>query len=913
MNYIRIICYSLCFILMSQSSFAQTIPQTEAEAKEELAKRGLDEAEVRKVLLENGIDIDKLDELTPDQLIKMEQIIKELENKKNDASGDSDEITVKIESDKPLGDTIIPFESNQENLTEEKDAIQIADEEIRENLNDGPIFGQHLFRDNSLQLYREAENVRAADNYILGVGDELTISVWGSSQLEQTHIINSQGYIKILDGNQKVSLKGLTFADAKQKLMTTFKNYYRFSEEQFEVVLNFSRTVKIGIFGEVINPGTVVIPAINTAFNALVAANGPSDKGSVRNIRLIKKGGEVKMIDVYELMEDPSISGDYYIDNDDNIYVPLADKVIQIRGAVKRPAKYELKKGEKLFELIKFAGGLENNAFKKTIQLNRYEDDERFLRDINYSDISARNQNFELKDGDIITIEFIEDNIKNIVTINGQVQNEGMFERNDGMKVLDLVNLAGLQEESYTDAVYLIRTNPDQTIEFEKINLSNILRNPASSENLILQNKDKLTIWSKDRFLDVQNIAVSGAVRFPNEYPYDNSQSITISEAVVLSGGLRRDASNVAVIYRKDPLKPKELQYLRVDVKNAIEDPTSEDNLLLMPFDRLEILSGNDFLEEAFVSVKGAVNNPGSFQYGENMTVKDLLTLSGGFQFAAATNKIEVSRVVIKDNEPTKIIIANIKMDRDLNVLDGEGDGFVLNPYDILVVRYVPEFEFQKNIQIIGEVQFPGPYTIINENEQISNIIVRAGGLTEEAFTTGATIYRKENEIGYIILRLDEVLKDENSRYNYILKDGDIIEIPKKKDFVTIQGATNADEVFNKQFLNKANGLVVAFHDGKNAKFYIDNYAGGLDESASKKLIYVQHPNGEIEQTKRILFWQKYPKVRKGSVINVGVKPPKPIKAEGEKDDVDWTKVLTDSVAQAMSILTLIVLIQRLD
>jgi len=229
-------------------------------------------------------------------------------------------------------------------------------------------------------------------------------------------------------------------------------------------------------------------------------------------------------------------------------------------------------------------------------------------------------------------------------------------------------------------------------------------------------------------------------------------------------------------------------------------------------------------------------------------------------------------------------------------------------------IRFVPEFEFQKEVKLTGEVKFPGPYSILSSNETIYDIIERAGGLTEEAFDAGAKLFRSEDSLGYIVLRLDEVLKNPESKYNYILKDSDEIIIPKKQDFVTISGSTRVHEVLDSTIIGPNNEIQVAYHEGKNAMFYIDYYAGGLDNEAKKNLIFVEHPNGEIKKTRsRFPFGFRYPKVKRGSHIKVRSKSEFQKLRDEEKGDVDWTKVLGDSVAQAMSILTLILLIQRLD
>ena len=645
----------------------------------------------------------------------------------------------------------------------------------------------------------------------------------------------------------------------------------------------------------------------------MAAANGPTNNGSVRLIRLIRNSGEVLSLDIYGFMFDPSSIQNLYLENNDVIHVPTSGKVITIKGAVKRAYKYELLENENLNKLLEYTGGLKENAYKRTFRVKRFSNDQQVFLDIPYASLKSRNSDFILLDGDEITVEEISIPAQNFVSIEGTVVNPGDFERTSGMKISDLISLAGLLPESRTDLAYLRRRNSDGSVTFEKLDLNSILSNRNDPKNIELNNQDILTIWSKSRFVDEMEVEVSGAVRFPDRFSYDVGQQVRVSDVITLAGGVTRDAADIAIIHRQDPLNPKVKEYLQVDLGSIMVDPGVEENILLNPFDRLIVMSQNSFLQESFVNVSGAVNSPGQFQFGEGMTLKDVLILSGGYQFGAASNRIEISRMIIEDNQPTQTKIANISTDRDYNIIDSDSPDFKLQPFDQVFVRFVPEFELQKTINISGEVRFPGPYSILSDNEKINNIISRAGGITPEAFPEGATLYRNQDSLGYIVMRLEEALVNVNSRYNYILKDGDEIFVPKRKDFITIRGATKAEDVLTDQVLGEGKEIKVAFHEGKNAKFYIEFYAGGFADDADRSKVFVEYPNGEIKRTKKALFGRKFPEVLKGSTITVAYKDEDPAELEGTKEEVDWTKVLGDSVAQAMSLLTLILLIQQLD
>lgn len=889
---------------------AQNVFVNKERVIQELEKRGLEYDEVSEALAAKGIDLRFLDKtnVTPEEVKVIQEVILEMEKEKlkkdseNEVLGDDEDDVLDEEMEK---------DSLEMELIEEDD--EADDEEEGEIL----IYGQNLYKDEVLELQASSEEVKAPDSYILGPGDDLIVSIWGKSQLEKSFRIGADGYVKILEGKRRVFLKGKTLGFARQRLEEEYDQYYPFTAGDFDVSINYSRTIRVGIYGEVESvPGTYAIPAFNSAFNALAAVGGTNEIGSVRNIQLRKPGQPSVRMDIYEFMKDPGIASDYYMEENDVILVPIADKIITIEGAVRRPMKYELIAKEGVKELLSFCGGFAENAFQKKIQVHRFVDDDRKIIDLDWRKYADSGRNFELLHGDLIIVEEIETEYKNFVEIVGEVSKPGVFQREKGMRVGDLVRKAGITDESNTTTVFLTRNNNDGTFAYEKLQLRDILNNPNSPQNLLLKNKDKLEIWARDRFNDDIDFAIDGAVRYPGKFPYDTGNSIRVRDAILLAGGLRRDASNYAIIHRNDPLNPKIKYYKTIhNLEEIFNDASLETNFILDPFDSLVIESKNTFLEESFVRIEGAVNTPGEYHYGQDMTIKDLMTLAGGFKLAASTNNIEISRVIIKNNEPTRTVVANLEMDREFNVIRGgnqQGGNYRLEPFDNIAVRYIKEFQLQKRVFLEGEVAYPGPYAISKENEKILSILERAGGLTDEAFPAGATLKRDEQQYGYVVIKLEEILQNPDSEFNFYVKNGDLISVPKIKEFVTIKGATRAYEVVGGQQINEGNEIHVPYHKNKDAMFYIDEYAGGLHESADRSKIFVEHANGEIKRPSQGFLRKRVPKVYQGSVITVGFKSLEQNEEE-KKSDVDWTKVLGDSVAQAMSILTLILLIGRLD
>jgi len=875
----------------------------------ELEKRNLDYDEVVEALLEKGININDLnsESISYDQRITIQNVILELSkpktipSKKNSPNNNLDSIKVKQVLKQNNPDTIFK-------IVEQKDPKPPKNEDL--------IWGQSLLKNNSLLVKSSNNILKAPESYVLGPGDELVVSIWGRSQVDNTHVIDKNGYIKVLDNRVRVFLKGMKLRDARDKILNILKRDYSFNTGEFDLAVNYSRTLRVSIYGEVVgNPGSYAISGFNNAFNALSIVNGPNKFGSLRNIQLQKTGGESLKMDVYEFMTNPSMQSNFYLDEGDIIIVPIQGKVVEIQGAIKRPLRYELLDREGLNDLIKYAGGFTRDAYKKKIQIKRFENDEQIVLDLNWNDLDRNKQNFQLKDGDVILIEEIEKRAKNFVIAKGEIDKPAEYERIENMRLFDLSMKVGINANTSTGILYLTRTNKDGTKSLLKLNLNEVLSDRNSAQNLELHDLDVIEFWSKKRFADEAKVSIGGAVREEGTYPFDQGGSVRVRDAIRMAGGLRRDASNYATIHKNDALNKNNKYYKTIDnLYDLVENGNDEFNYLLSPFDSLVIESKNEFEEELFVRIEGAVNNPGKFQFGENMTIKDLLVLSKGFKMAASTNNIEISRVIREDNKPTSIVVALLEIDKDFNVLTkGAANGeYPLEPFDNVAVRYIKDFELQKRVFLTGEVEVPGPYAIFEDNLRISTILKKAGGLTNEAYASGATLYREEQDIGKVVIKLEEILTDENSEFNFIVKNGDRIDIPTVNEFVTIKGATRVKEVLGEGAIEINNEIKVPFQSGKDALFYINEHAGGLADNADKSKIFVEHANGEIKNTKSGFFRKRYPKVLQGSTITVGSRSIVD-KEKDEREKVDWTKVLGDSVGQAMSILTLILLIQRLD
>lgn len=679
------------------------------------------------------------------------------------------------------------------------------------------IFGQGIFRNSSITLYDRVPNSKPRNTYIMGAGDQISVSVWGGvSSYNESFTISDDGYINPF-GVGRVYLQGLTYSATKQLLQQKFGSYINLSGANFDVSLVYSKNIKVNIVGEVNSPGSYNISAINTPFNALVAAGGPNDIGSIRNIYVKRNNQIVKTLDVYQFLTNPGYADDAYLQDNDYIIVPPIGRVVEILGEVNRPFKYELIDGENLSQLVKYAGGLKSTAFTKTVTISRYLNNENIIVDIKYDSLLNSGVDFTLLNGDRITFAKIPETVENIVTITGAVKFPGNYELSEGLRIADLVEKSrGLKYEAYMEKAYLIRKDKQLNDVYIPFNLQEIMDNPSSPFNFELAQFDIVEIFAKDKF----------------------RQTFT-------------------------------------------------------------------------VKVEGAVKTPGEFPYYDGMKLKDLLYYSGGLNVEAANNKIEIARIVNfnearNENEPTRVVIETIQISKFLEVAD-ESENFALQPFDIVFVRSIPEFELHKNVVLNGEVKYPGTYTMLSKTETLADLIARAGGFTEYAYPAGSTMKRGGNNV--TMLFLDKAVKSPDSKFNYVLKENDIITVPRMGELVSMSGAI--DFPFEDTITTMVN---VPYSGVKSAKNYIKKYGRNFHDDARRSRTYVVQPNGMVRRTVNVLWvFHFYPKVKvKGSEVVVPFKEKKlKEESEVEKEPFDWNVFATTISASVLTFATIFVLVQN--
>lgn len=900
----RILLSSLMLILAYTTGFAQ-VPNQD-QIMEQLEDMGIEQQTIQDKISTGEISSGELIDAIEDRKMNLEGSTEFIDPAAEQAKERSQEkIEEQAEEQK---DILEQAEELVEEKKAEEDVGKVDDDEeeliiVQEEEED--TYGKKIFRNKTLNLLNQLEDFKAPDTYVLGDGDEFSISIWGDTEYSGEFEINEDGYIKP-PRMTRIYLRGLSYKSAEELIRSNFEKRFNLKNSQIEITLNYSRMITVGIYGEVYQPGSYKISALNSAFNALTAAGGPNENGTVRNITIRRSGEPDKVLDVYKYLENPSIADEFYLKDNDIIHVPNSEKLVRISGAVKRPLRYEVVPGEGMLDVIDYAGGFGARAYKSNIQIERYGDDEKVLVDVDFKNLLSTGKDKDLMTGDHIKVYDIKKEYENFIKIDGEVEIPGDYELTSGMKVSDVIRKAGIKDNSRTDRVYVVRREEDLSKKYIRVNLDDVLSNPTSQDNIKLQPFDVISIASKSDFEDAYTYNVEGHVRSPGEFTYD--EDLKVRDAIFFSKGRMKDAARFGYIQRVDGNDKR--KWLRVDLEEAINNPASSDNQTLMPNDVLVIFPKDRFEDkELSTSIMGAVRIPGDFKYSPNMTLSDVVYLAGGLREEAAEGRIEVSRLNIDQNKKTEVVIATVGVDRNL-VLEGKEAEFKIAPYDQIFVREAPEFEVQQNIRLMGEVVYPGSYTLTDKRETLLSVIQRAGGLTDAAFPKGATLIRTEDSLGQVILNLDRVIKNPSSRYNYVLKEGDVIRIPKVKDLVSISGAIRYPNI------GEVGKISAPYHKGRRAKFYVNKYGAGVDRKIKrgrKHMITVINPNGYVQKTKNYGLFKIYPKVDEGAIVRVDskMKKDKEMRDGDQQDRREWSDLFTTVVSQATAVLTLIILADR--
>ena len=769
------------------------------------------------------------------------------------------------------------------------------------------IYGHTMFRDQSIDIFTTTDGARAPDWYVIGTGDQVRITIFGVSQADLLLEVSDEGYVQPT-GMPRIFLKGLTIAQASRLLRERLSDFYTFEQEQFSLTIAVARTITVNMFGEVRSKGSFTVSALNTALNVLSVAGGPTSIGSVRSIQRIR-GEDRTEIDLYTFLSDPSVQTGYDLRHNDVLFLPVVEKVVSLGGSVKRPMQYELKGEEGLQDLLRYAGGINYNTAPNYIQIQRMEGGEPRLYEYDLQEVMLEKRNLPLYDGDNVRVRTVAKPLERFVEVLGAVYYQGLYDLEENRSLRTLLEKAELRPGAVREKAMVERVNDNETISFLPVELSAVL---SSAQEFELEAEDRVQIFTQSEYRDLMDIEISGSVRSPVSIPLELGEGLRLADALFMAGGLQPTAASAAFVFRREMFNTEIMDHIRVDV-------TRDADFELLSGDRLVVYDQRDYTNLGELAIGGAVNRAMSVVFDPELTVDDLLLMAGGVTQRASLNRVDVFRLDVSFLRGTSYEIITLEIDDSLRVVSAP-ENFQLQPYDRVIVRNIPEFNINATVQLNGEVRYAGTYPLESQKIRLSDVINEAGGLTSGADTKNAIIFRSFQGVGPIAVDLEKALSatSETDRDNPILFNGDVITIPKAQNTVTIRllgtgvGELQSIGVVDRDTeLGGNRDINVIYRGGKSARWYIREFAGGFAREADKWSVTVTRPNGEVSGTRRsVLFFRNYPTVEPGSTITLRYKAEEPLE---EEELINWEEVQARSIQFTTTILTLLILVDRLN
>jgi protein involved in polysaccharide export with SLBB domain len=776
-------------------------------------------------------------------------------------------------------------------------------------------FGIDVFRNSTNEPDAVPMDLPVGPDYVVGTGDSLAIDLWGGVSQRLVRLVDREGRVSLPEiGPLLVSGKNL--GDVQLEVQRALRT--QFTNVSADVSLSRLRTVRIYVVGDVAEPGAYDISSLSTPLNALFAAGGVTARGSLRALRHSRGRELVQHVDAYDLLLHGVRSDLKRLENGDTLLVPPMGPQVTVDGMVRRPAVYELLDESSLAEVLELAGGILPTAALRHIEVQRVEAHEkRTMLTLDLSatadskEVDKQLQAFKVRDGDQVHIFPIAAYNEDAIYLQGHVLRPGRYSYKQGMKVTDLISSYGdLLPEPAPHYAEIIRLNPpDFHPSIESFDISAVLANPVSAP--VLKPLDTVRVFSRYDFERPPDVWVGGEVRAPG--PYRTSGEAHLRDAIYLAGGVTPDAAlDSAQLFRTQA--DGTMRVLSVDLHEALAG-NPVDNIVLQARDRLLVHRNLAKVDAPTVNIMGEVAKPGRYPLTSNMRVEDLVRVAGGLKRSAFADSADLTRFAAGNGSSQRI---EVKL---ASALSGDANEDVpLHNGDVLAIRQIPQWnDLGASVTVRGEVQHPATYGI-EPGERLSSVLMRCSGFTTEAYPYGAVLIRKEvrelemrshlelenrikaeetylkalpegdadqknakltaiartetalNQlqaiapVGRLVIHLPaDPRKLAKTAADTPLRDGDVLIIPKKTNYVVVSG-----EVFNP--------TAVSYLPGRSAKWYLSQ-SGGLTQIADKSAVFVVRADGSVLSAKNNSgFWMGDPLsavLRPGDSIVVPEKAPK--------------------------------------
>ena len=628
------------------------------------------------------------------------------------------------------------------------------------------VFGRNIFN-NRLLTFESSKNIPIPSNYVLGAGDVVIIDIWGASQNMIEAEITPEGKI-IVAGVGPLHLAGKSVSEANKYVNDVLGKIY--AESSINLSVGTTRSIVVQVLGEVKTPGSYTMSALSMAFNALYAAGGISDVGTLRSINVFRAGKKIATIDVYDYIFNGNVNGNITLQDNDVISVGAYESIVNVQGKIKRPMMYELKDGETLSSLVKFSGGFTGDAYSEKVRVVRKSGREFSLHTVEKQNMGA----FNMSDGDVVYVDSIIQRFSNMVEISGAVFFPGQYQFSEEINsISELIGAAGgVREDAFLNRAVLQHRNHDNTIEAMSVDIKGIMSGTA--EDVALRNNDVLFIPSDSEMKGEQLVTINGEINFPGIYKF--AENTTIEDLILQAGGLTRAASMAKVDVFRSSNNPYALaendtivEMFTFEIKDGFV-VDGEAGFMLKPFDEVNIRRSPAYETIKNVEILGAVLYQGTYAVkAKNMRLSDLVEMAGGVSSYAYLEGASLMRRMTKgDKEQHDLLnnLSNIDFYEDVIVAEGE-----------------------VNIAVMDSLM---KIKLVDENSGYS-----------------------------VAINLKKALEKPGSEYDIVLREGDIITIPEYVSTIKVKGEVKYPAVTN-------------WKKGKSVNYYVKHAGGYSDKAKKK-------------------------------------------------------------------------------
>ena len=722
----------------------------------ELIKRettaGSSRSQIVTKLVQRGVNIDQ---------IRRVRAQYEKQIRSRGLSGAADEATSELNSRMRSNNSEITEEITSGKNGSKSQFNDDADLEYEETVQDGgldaavsgmetkKVFGHDIFN-NKLLSFEPNMNIATPQDYVLGPGDQLVIDVYGASQKSYQLTVSPEGTVTVPDFGP-ITVSGMTVAAANSRIRSSLGS--RYSSSSLKVSVGQTRTILVNVMGEVKQPGTYHLSAFASVFHALYAAGGIGDLGTLRNVKVLRGGNLVTIVDIYEYILNGRLAGNIRLKDGDVITVGAYDCLVNVTGNVKRPMYYEMRANESVSTLLKYAGGFSGDAYRKSVRLVRKTGERFGVFNIDEFEQAS----FKVADGDAVQVDAMLDRFENMVEVSGAVFRPGQYRLGEQVTtVRSLIEQAdGLTEDAFTAHAVLHRMRADRSLEVIPVDVAGIMGGTVA--DIPLANEDVLFIPTQAELISNRYVQINGEVLSPGQYQW--AANMTIEDLVMKAGGLT-DAASVAkvTVSRRlvDPKATMASSELSKTFSFELKDGFVIDGtpgFMLEPYDIVQVFRSPGFHTPRQITIEGEVNFAGSYTLEKkNQRLSDLVKMAGGvtddafvegarlerrmndterarLQMALQTARISrdsEDSVAVEKIQQSTIYNVGIHLEEALRNPGGDAD-IVLREGDRLII---PEYE--GTVKISGDVMYPNTVAY-TEGKNYKWYVRQAGGFGERA------------------------------------------------------------------------------------------------------------------------------------------------------------------------------------